>query len=155
MQAGSCAAACMHCDYSIMSILMVYACMHVSCSSVFSNCILSRGGMARYSVQDVRNGANSTRAWSGMQRWAFTCAHEGVFQPNDRFSALTPHGCAQKIYILMPSNVIRICIWNLDDGLLHACLVFVIDVYFNGFRLHACLSQLCLFELHIVERRHG
>ena len=40
----------------------MHACLHVSCSSGCSNCIFTRGGMARYSGQDARNGANSMRA---------------------------------------------------------------------------------------------
>ena len=55
----------------------MHACMHVSCSSVCTNGILSRGGMSRYSVQDAGNGANSTKACSGMQRccckWGSVC----------------------------------------------------------------------------------
>ena len=46
------------------------------------NGMFSRGGMARYSWLDIRNGANSTRAGSWVSgepsKWAF----HGVFQQN-------------------------------------------------------------------------
>ena len=49
---------------------------------LFMNGMFYRVGMARYSVLDIRNGANSTRAGSWVSGEPFKWAFKGVFQQN-------------------------------------------------------------------------